>query len=307
MKAGLIGLVFLVDTMLCLYAESPSQALPSIPAPFNDDVYWKPVLQAKPRRLHALLNFDFTNQYLTPRGTNVENQGLVTQPLCMLYWDVCSHEHGPLSQITLASGVWNSWHTHSTGTNPRRWNECDLIEGITVTLANKWKHAFFYTRYFSQTNSYPNGWNLNYALTYDDTAHLGRLALHPFVQCFYDKRSGRGGAASSSDQKYYFQLGIDPGLQFLSVPVRLDFPLFLTYFPHGKKDSGGVGICSATIKASMPLNVASSAFGKWTVYAAVQYCHIKNTGLLNTNQFAGATSERQQDFVLFHTGFSVYF
>jgi len=307
MKTALLLLILLATSLASLPAQSPSVVLPPIPAPFGDDVFWKPVLQPWPRRLHAMVSMDFTNQYLTPRGANIENQGLVAQPLCMLYWDVFSHEHGHLSQITLASGMWNSWHTHSSGTQPRRWNECDLIEGVTVTLAKKWRHSFFYTRYFSQTQSYQDGWNLNYAVAYDDTAHLGRLALHPFVQWFYDKKSDRGGAASGSDQKYYFQLGVDPTLQFLSLPVRLDFPLYLTFFPPGKKDAGGIGLYSATVKASMPLNISSSTFGKWTVYAAVQFCHISNPGLLNSNQLAGATSTRQQDFVLFHTGFSVYF
>ena len=37
-------------------------------------------------RVNGLMTFDFSGDYITPRGLHVEDEGLVTQPLWLLFW-----------------------------------------------------------------------------------------------------------------------------------------------------------------------------------------------------------------------------
>src|SRR3954454_2945100 len=48
-------------------------------------------------RIHALLNLEFSDHYITPRGLNVENQGLVFQPLFLLFTQLYHSEEGFLN------------------------------------------------------------------------------------------------------------------------------------------------------------------------------------------------------------------
>ncbi|MDB6174173.1 MAG: hypothetical protein JWL59_3484 [Chthoniobacteraceae bacterium] len=93
--------------------------------------------------IHGLLNLEFSDHYITPRGLVVENQELVFQPLLLLFWDLYSPKEGFLNDITLTTGVWNSWHTRKSGATPRRWNEIDPIVGLTFRFA----YPIFFSRF----------------------------------------------------------------------------------------------------------------------------------------------------------------
>src|SRR5581483_6831994 len=105
----------------------------------------KSVLEPEPEsRVHVLLNLEFSDHYITPRGLDVENQGVVFQPLALILWDLYSSKSGFLNDVTLTTGVWNSWHTHKSGVNPGEWNEIDPITGLTFKVANDFSFDAFY-------------------------------------------------------------------------------------------------------------------------------------------------------------------
>ncbi|MDB6152773.1 MAG: hypothetical protein JWL90_1226 [Chthoniobacteraceae bacterium] len=126
--------------------------------------------------IHGLLNLEFSDHYITPRGLDVEHQGLVFQPLLLLFWDLYSPKEGFLNDITLTTGVWNSWHTRKSGATPRQWNEIDPIVGLTFKFATVVTFDVFYTAFNSQTNSYDTSTNLDLKLTLDDSGYLGAFA-----------------------------------------------------------------------------------------------------------------------------------
>ena len=67
---------------------------------------------------HVLLQLDFSDHYITPRGLNVENEGLVFQPLFLVFWDLYSNKSGYLKDVSLTTGVWNSIHSNESGADP---------------------------------------------------------------------------------------------------------------------------------------------------------------------------------------------
>ena len=56
---------------------------------------------------HGYLDLRLSNAYITPRGLVVENEGLVFQPLFLLFADLYQ-SNGPLSKVTAYVGMWNS-------------------------------------------------------------------------------------------------------------------------------------------------------------------------------------------------------
>ena len=83
-------------------------------------------------RVNGLMTFDFSDNYITPRGLHVEDEGLVTQPLwCSSFWKLNPRirERSPTSRWR--PGV-EQLSFGRAGVNPSRWNEVDPILGLTV-------------------------------------------------------------------------------------------------------------------------------------------------------------------------------
>src|ERR1700674_5529106 len=63
----------------------------------------------------GLVAWDASDHYITPRGLNVEDKGLVVQPLMLLFWKLHGADQGAVSDVTLTTGIWNSLHSHRAG------------------------------------------------------------------------------------------------------------------------------------------------------------------------------------------------
>src|SRR5882762_5226221 len=93
-------------------------------------------------RVHALVNFEFSDKYLTPRGMIVQNKGLVFQPLVLGFANIYSGESG-ITDVTAVGGIWNCFGTgrlpssDSNGKDKTSWYEIDPIAGISVGIAKK--------------------------------------------------------------------------------------------------------------------------------------------------------------------------
>lgn len=266
-------------------------------------------------RVHGLLNLEFSDHYITPRGLNVENQGLVFQPLLLLFWNLYASEQGFLNDVTITTGVWNSIHTRESGAEPSHWNEIDPIGGITFKFGHGWKFDVFWTAFQSQTDSYETSNNLDLKLTYHDT-FFGAFSLNPYVEFFYelsDKATVVFNPATS-DESWYFQLGFTPTYKFKSIPLTVELPTYISLVDEdfyqrfdGTPGGSGAGVFSTYLKFSTPLSFIPKGYGAWTLYAGVQYYHLYNDGLLDGNQVLGAQADRDEDLVQFHGGISIFF
>ena len=264
--------------------------------------------------VHGLVQLEFSDHYITPRGLNVENQGLVFQPLVLLFWNLYSGD-GFLKDVTLTTGVWNSIHTRRSGADPSRWNEIDPIGGLTFKFGNGWKFDAFVTSFQSQTDSYDTSTNLDLKLTYSDTA-FGNFSINPCVEFFLeleDKATVVFNPATS-EESWYWVFGINPTYKFQSIPLTVELPTFISVVDgdfyqrfDGSGGGSGAGVFSTYLKFSTPLSFIPKRFGAWTLYAGVQYYHLFNDGTLDGNQVLGATSERKENLWQVHGGVSVFF
>lgn len=309
--------------------DAPAPA--PIAAPFAAESYWAPVMAyPRPGSLHGVGNLDVTDSFVTANGLLLDDQGVMFQPTLMLNAPLYADPTRALSTATLSLGGWASWDSHEGGEVPANWREVDLFAGLTVAFERRWIFTAFYTTYLSQTDSYPTAGDLALGLNCDDTEWLGAAALHPFVE-FKLQTDGSttlpyGDAAV--DEGYMFRAGLVPQRQWGR--FKFELPVFFTLVSDGfyqgsdairsggyqggpvaaygwRSEPGGVGFVSGALKLSTPLEWLSGSAVRTSAYAAVQYYHLVNEGLLDTNQALGATSSRRDDLVQFHFGLNLAF
>lgn len=262
-------------------------------------------------KIHGLIQLEFSDHYITPRGLHVENQGVIFQPLVLLFWNLYSSESGFLNDVTLTTGVWNSWHTRKSGADPHQWNEIDPILGLSFKFAKNFTLDAFYTAFQSMTDSYETSTNLDLKLSYDDSSLLGAFALHPYVEFFYEV--DELAVVLGEKYSYYFQLGINPSYTFkcgtkieLPTSVTLTADDFYTRF-DGSDGGSGVGVFTTQLKVSVPLKFVPASYGFWKAYAGVQYYYLNNEGIIDGNVLLGATADREEHLVQFHGGITIFF
>jgi hypothetical protein len=270
-------------------------------------------------KISGLLQVEFSDHYITPRGLHVENEGVVIQPLLLLFWNLYASEDSTLSDVTLTTGVWNSVHTNKNQreAEPSRWNEIDPFAGLTFKFAKSWQADLFYTGFQSQTDSYPTSTNLSLKLTYSDK-WFEKWSLNPYIE-YFDEITNKATVAftpaNEDDTGYYFQIGATPTIP-LPKGMKLQFPSYFSLvssnFYHkidGSDGGSGIGLFSTQAKLSFPIKMPAG-YGFWNGYVGVQYYHLVNDGLLDGNRVLGAkgfTTDEDKNLFQFHTGFSVFF
>ena len=268
-------------------------------------------------RVHVLAQVDLGSAYITPRGLNVDNQGVNFQPLVLIFWDLYSNadKSAFLTDVTLTTGVWNDIGTHQTGANPDNWNEIDPIVGLTAKFAKGFQFDAFLDTFRSMTESYPLSNHLDLTLTYHDSVIPG-FSINPYVQFFYELHEKATVVLNpaTSDRGYYFQFGIDPTYTILGkLGLKIELPTYLSlvsnnfYQRFDGSGSSGVGVVSSEVKATLPLPFISKAYGFWNIYAGVRYTYLNNEGVIDGNEATTTPGNHERDLWLFHGGFNVFF
>lgn len=276
-----------------------------------------PVVESPaPSPFHMLLKLDFSNDYITPRGLHIENQGLVFQPLFLTFTTLYSNPEGLLNDVTLTLGVWSSIHSNRSGADPGHWNEFDPIAGIAFKFAKYWKFEVNYTAFESMTASYPTSQHLELKLSFADGAYTGNkvFSLNPYV-AYWQELKNKATVAfnpANSSTSYYFTLGVTPTFDFTK--IKFEFPTFINIVGNefyqkvdGTAGGSGVAIFRTGIQATVPLAFVPKSMGFWSVYAGVKYYHLSNPGVLDGNVALGATARRDRDLVQVHGGVSIFF
>lgn len=276
----------------------------------------KSIVETPPSRFHALLNLEFSNKYITPRGLDTENQGLVFQPLFLTFTTLYHSKEGFVQDVGLTAGVWNSIHERRSGARPGNLNETDPIAGLTFKLAGNFEFDATYSAFFSQTHSYETCHNLSLKLTYNDKWFGDSFSINPFVEYWQElhhKASVEFNPVTAS-YDFYFAIGVNPTYKFKNFPLELSLPTSFNivdtnFYQKFDGTGGGAGVAVVTteLKASVPLKFVPPSLGHWSVYAGYQYYHLNNAGLLDTNQVLGATSERLHNLWQVHGGISIFF
>ena len=307
MKPTQLLSVALLAAALPLFVSTPATAGTTPPAPVVAPPETDPWA-------HVLLQLDFSDHYITPRGLNVENEGLVFQPLFLVFWDLYSSESSYLKDVSLTTGVWSSIHSHQSGADPGHWNEFDPILGLTFKFAGNWKLDTTFTQFDSMVDSYPTSTHFEAKVSYDDSPLWGgKFSLNPYA-AFWQELEDKATVvfnSATSDESFYFTLGINPTIQLSA--LKLEFPTFINLVDDefyqqfdGSPGGDGLAVFCTGVKASVPLKFIPKAAGFWSLYAGVKYYHLDNQGLADGNSVLTPDGD-DDDLVQFYGGLSIFF
>jgi len=315
---------YIVALLLAAVAELSSlkgapTTLPSTEGSISSANALQPTIEpAQEDIVHGLINLDFTDHHLTSRGINLQNEGLVTQQLLRLDWELYHPQPAPdltINEVTLTTAPWNDIDTHQSGVDPGNWNEIDPTIGPNMKFLKDWTFESPFTAFVSETSSYPTCWAWDPRLTYHDH-FIKNFSINPYVE-FFDELDNKITVVlvpAQSQKSYYGAVGMDPTYAFQQIPLKVELPTYFTipgenFYQRADGSGGGtdVGLFSTTLKATVPLDCISPSYGKWSVYVAVQYDYLNNPGLLDGNQIVGADHSRKRSIVVFHGGITFRF
>lgn len=280
-------------------------------------------------RVNALLNFEFTTHYLTPRGMIVQDSGLVFQPLVLGLFNVYKGE-GFINSATLVGGVWNCFGTEripssdSGGRDNTSWYEIDPIAGISLGVAKRLTLDVTYTAFNMQIRNIPFSHHLETKLTLDDTPWLGKFALHPYL-IFWSELDGKATAAQVPylvdplgkgpqplpGSSWYFDLGIAPGYTFEKIGLKLEAPCRILlpdseFYGEYYAKSETIALYEAGAKATIPMKFMPKGYGNWSFHAGLKYQHFADENLASMQVF-NAPAERTENVVQFFCGLTTFF
>jgi hypothetical protein len=230
----------------------------------------------------AVLNMEFANEYVTPRGMIVTDRGLTFQPLLLGLVNVYKGT-GFLNDVTLVPGIWSDFcssqlsKTGPTVTTPptTEWIEIDPIAGISFTAEKRFKLDVTWTEFNMQVLNISTSQHLDSKLTFDDSDFLKAFALHPYFEFWQELRNKatdadlpasiglapRPGAQDPEPgSSYYFDIGIDPGYTFkdfhnvkVETPCRVMLPNE-RFYGDFYAPSSTVGLFELGLKFSVPMS-----------------------------------------------------
>ena len=266
-------------------------------------------------RVNGLMTFDFSGDYITPRGLHVEDEGLVGQPLLLLFWKLHSSDQGPLSEITLTTGVWNSFHSHLSGAQPSRWNEIDPILGATFKFRKGFVVDASTTAFYTPTDSYATSGHADFKFTYNDSFVPG-LSINPYVDYWVELNDKATVVFNplTSNRGSYVTIGATPTFGLGAGGATVDVGTYANFVSadfyqrfDGTDGGSGMAVMSVAPKVNVPLKFLGVTYGAWTGYIGVNYYHLRNDGLLDGNQVLDGSPERKSNLTRFRGGLSVFF
>lgn len=233
---------------------------------------------------------DFLNQYMF-RGIRQNSTGLVTWPAADLAVAAYSGTGG-LKSVGINLGTWNSLHTGDTGTagpSGKLWYESDFYTTLTLGFGGGVSFATTYTAYTSPNSGFSNVKEFMVKAAVDDSAHLGKGAVKPYVIIAreFDTAPGVGQADAGTAAGTYMELGMAPGYAgakaSLAVPVKVGLSLGHYYELNGVDHTFGFFSIAAIL--TVPLGPTTN-FGAWNLHGGAEFQKLGDT----TTSFNGGKS-----------------
>jgi len=248
-----------------------------------------------PSKVNVLVNFEFSDKYLTPRGMIVQDEGLVFQPLVLGFANLYAGEKDDLlNSVTLVGGVWNCFGTgglpssDSNGAKNTHWYEIDPIAGLSFGLAKGFSLDVTYTAFNMEVFNIPFSQHLETKLSFDDSPYLKAFALHPSV-IFWKELTGKAVANTDPDPQssYYFDIGVAPSYSFSDLGIKVEAPCRVLlpneeFYGTGAGPSSTVGLYELGVKGSMPLTCMPKGYGNWGIHAGIKYMKFVDDNLKAT-------------------------
>jgi hypothetical protein len=224
---------------------------------------------------------DLVSQYMF-RGIRQNSTGIAIWPAADLGIALYSGDGG-VKSVGINLGSWNSLHTGDTGTDGpsgKFWYEGDFYTTLGLGFGGGVSLATTYTAYTSPNNSFSTVKELMFKLAVDDSAHLGKAAVKPYVILAreLDTAPGHGQADGGTKAGTYLELGIAPGYAAprvsLAVPVKVGVSLGNYYELDGTDNKFGYFSVGGIV--TVPLGAASK-FGSWNLHGGAEFQTLGDT------------------------------
>jgi hypothetical protein len=247
-----------------------------------------------PGNLTLIGNVDFTNAYMF-RGIRQDDTRVIAQPSAELDIALQSATSG-LKSTSLNLGTWNSLHTGNAGLQSsssglgcacdKLWYESDFYATLGFGFAPG-ALGITYTAYTSPNAGFNNVKELMFKFGADDSAALGKAALHPWVIAAFEFDAGNGHQADGGSKAgKYLELGVSPGYSgskaSLAVPVKVGLSIG-DYYELNEGTAARpdfvdhkFGYFSLAGIATVPLG-GTSSYGAWNLHAGVEYQRLGDT------------------------------
>ena len=246
---------------------------------------------SSPPTVHGFDDLAFKNDYLTPRGLLVTNKGLTIQILNGFVAPVYSSASGPISDVSLVTGVWNDLNPGHQ--NAPTYNEFDAFGGINFSIYKDWIAGIQYVAFISPPGNFTTEHNIEFSLRYEDNMRwLSPISLNPYAKLFFTAAGGSTvvlGKVPSFD----VELGVVPtwDLHPYEAPVILTLPTWLTVGPADFwGGTSNVGVFSTGVNARVPFEKLPPQYGQWSFNAGIQYYNLINGQLRNAQEVIGVVS-----------------
>ncbi len=220
-------------------------------------------------RWSGVMQFDFTNAYYF-RGILNERSDFIFQPWAELYLNLYASDDGPIRDLTVGMGVWNSIHHDKTlaENSPSTFYETDWYPVISIGLPWDLSLTTTYYFYLSPNGAFDEVQELNFELAWDDSETLGRFALAPWMNIATETYN----TSLGNDEGTGMQFGVEPLLyEFESdrLPLAFTFPLEIgisasDYYEGDDGSDETFGYINWGVTATLPLPFIDKSFGAWS-------------------------------------------
>lgn len=255
---------------------------------------------APPSAIHGFGSLQLSNDYITPRGLLVTNEGVTAQALVGLVMVLPAN-------FALVAGSWNdvdAVHRHLPGTGA--WTEEDFFAGFSYSPTKQIKLSATYDSWNFPSGSPSNEQNIEFVAAYDDSAPGRAFSIQPHAEIFWAVASPSStvvlGQPANSGTTAYLELGVTPTLAFTGIPLTLTVPTWISAGPadfwcdtkSGSLDqtvvapvkgrscgNNHLGVFSTGLTAKTPASFIPAQYGHWYFYAGAQYFNLLNRALVD--------------------------
>ena len=240
-----------------------------------------PTTDPNPGSMTVAASYDVVSTYMF-RGIRQHSTGIALWPVADLGLALYSGDGG-LKSVGVNLGAWNSQHTGDTGTDgpsAKFWYESDFYTTLSLGFGGGVSLATTYTAYTSPNNSFSTVKELMFKLAVDDSSHLGKAAVKPYVIVAQemDTAPGLGQADGGAEAGTYMELGMAPGYAgsraSIAVPVKVG--LSLNNYYELQSTDNGFGYFSIAGIATVPIG-GTSSYGAWNIHGGVEFQSLGET------------------------------
>lgn len=268
--------------------------------------------------IHGFGDMTFKNDYITPRGLLVTNQGVTTQVLAGLVFLTPGN-------TSIVAGVWNDINSdgakYAMPSKVGAWNEFDYFVGLNWQATQALKLGVSYVVFLSPPGVFETEHNVEFSASYKDP-----YSLNPYLKVFWAVGGDSTVVLGRRGDTFDVEIGAAPSYTFKSSGVTISAPTWITVGPssywcdsnagaamfaasikgRGCADSN-FGVFSTGLKASIPITAIGRQYGSWSFNTGVQYYNVLNGSLVDAQALTVNSPKGYRNVIVPFAGFGFGF